>query len=142
MFIQTEETPNPRRLKFLPDQSVMENGMANFPTREEEEKAASPLASRFYEITSVISAFFSPDFISVTKANDRDWKWFKPQVFGMIMEHFTVGTPLFIDGYIKAGIENMLRHYIADRVAEASMDERRGAMLRAFKRSTQYEWMF
>ncbi|WP_373085939.1 NifU family protein [Sneathiella sp.] len=97
MFIQTEETPNPATLKFLPGQSVMESGTANFPTLEE--AAASPLASRLYEIDGVTGAFFGADFITVTKADDRDWEWLKPQVFGAIMEHFTAGAPLFIDGY-------------------------------------------
>lgn len=97
MFIQTEETPNPATLKYLPGQSVMESGTANFPTPEE--AAASPLASRLHDINGVTGAFFGTDFITVTKADDRDWEWLKPQVFGVIMEHFTAGAPLFIDGY-------------------------------------------
>jgi len=97
MFIQTEETPNPATLKFLPDQPVMESGTANFPTREE--AAASPLANHLYEIDGVTGAFFGADFITVTKADDREWEWLKPPVLSVIMEHFTAGVPLFIEGY-------------------------------------------
>ena len=95
MFIQTEETPNPATLKFLPGQSVMESGTANFPTRED--AAASPLAGRLYEITGVNGVFFGADFITVTKADDQAWHVLKPSVLGLIMEHFTSGAPLFTD---------------------------------------------
>ena len=95
MFIQTEETPNPATLKFLPGQSVMENGTANFPTRED--AAASPLAGRLYEIAGVNGVFFGADFITVTKTDDQAWHVLKPSVLGLIMEHFTSGAPLFTD---------------------------------------------
>ena len=96
MFIQTEETPNPATLKFLPGQSVMESGTANFPTRED--AAASPLAGRLYEIAGVNGVFFGADFITVTKTDDQAWQALKPSVLGLIMEHFTSGAPLFTDG--------------------------------------------
>ena len=96
MFIQTEETPNPATLKFLPGQSVMESGTANFPTRES--AAASPLAGRLYEIAGVNGVFFGADFITVTKTDDQEWHVLKPSVLGLIMEHFTSGSPLFTDG--------------------------------------------
>ena len=96
MFIQTEATPNPATLKFLPGRPVMESGTANFPTRED--AAASPLASRLYEIGGVEGVFFGADFVTVTKADDRDWDWLKAPVLGVIAEHFTAGAPLFIDG--------------------------------------------
>ena len=96
MFIQTEQTPNPATLKFLPGQSVMESGTANFPTRED--AAVSPLAGSLYEISGVNGVFFGADFITVTKTDDLDWAVLKPPVLGLIMEHFTSGTPLFTDG--------------------------------------------
>lgn len=95
MFIQIEETPNPATLKFLPGQSVMENGTANFPTRED--AAASPLADRLYEIEGVNGVFFGADFIAVTKTEDRTWAMLKPPALGLIMEHFASGAPLFTD---------------------------------------------
>ena len=95
MFIQTEETPNPATLKFLPGRSVMESGTANFPTRED--AAASPLAGRLYEIAGVNGVFFGADFITVTKTDDQAWHVLKPSVLSLIMEHFTSGAPLFTD---------------------------------------------
>ena len=95
MFIQTEATPNPATLKFLPGQAVMESGTANFPTPED--AAASPLARRLYEIEGVNGVFFGADFITVTKADDSEWDWLKPPVLGVIMEHFAAGAPLFTD---------------------------------------------
>jgi len=101
MFIQTEATPNPATLKFLPGQSVMDSGTANFPTRED--AAASPLAGRLYEIEGVNGVFFGADFITVTKADHREWDWLKPSVIGLISEHFTSGTNLFTDGGTDGG---------------------------------------
>ena len=96
MFIQTEATPNPATLKFLPGQAVMPGGTANFPTPED--AAVSPLASRLYEIDGVAGVFFGFDFITVTKSDDRDWAGLKPSGLGLIMEHFTSGAPLFSEG--------------------------------------------
>ena len=96
MFIQTEVTPNPATLKFLPGRSVMERGTANFPTPED--AAASPLASRLYEIEGVNGVFFGADFVTISKADDRDWEQLKLPVLGVIVEHFTTGAPLFIEG--------------------------------------------
>jgi len=95
MFIQTEATPNPATLKFMPGQSVMESGTANFATQEE--AASSPLAMRLYEIGGVNGVFFGGDFITVTKSDDQDWSFLKPPILGAIMEHFTAGAPLFSD---------------------------------------------
>lgn len=101
MFIQTQATPNPATLKFLPGQSVMDSGTANFPTRED--AATSPLASCLYEIEGVNGVFFGADFITITKADGREWDWLKPPVLGLIMEHFTSGAPLFTDGSTDSG---------------------------------------
>jgi Fe-S cluster biogenesis protein NfuA len=94
MFIQTEQTPNPASLKFLPGCVVMERGTANFPERGA--TARSPLAERLFELTEVAGVFLGADFITVTKGDDSDWYRLKPAVLAAIMEHFTAGRPIVI----------------------------------------------
>lgn len=92
MFIQTESTPNPATLKFLPGRTVMGDGtVADFPDRASATR--SPLAHALFAIPEVARVFFGADFISVTKA-DGDWRHLKPAVLGAIMEHFTRDIPL------------------------------------------------
>ena len=92
MFIQTEATPNPATLKFLPGRAVMgEGAVADFPSREQAQR--SPLALALFETPEVSRVFFGADFISVTK-RDGDWKHLKPALLGVIMEHFTRDLPL------------------------------------------------
>ncbi len=92
MFIQTESTPNPATLKFLPGRDVMGAGaVADFADREA--GARSPLAGALFQIPEVARVFFGADFISVTKS-DGDWRHLKPAILGAIMEHFTRGLPL------------------------------------------------
>jgi Fe-S cluster biogenesis protein NfuA len=91
MFIQTEATPNPATLKFLPGRAVLESGTLDMPTREA--AAQSPLATRLFDIDNVGGVFFGSDFIAVTKT-DGDWQQMKPAVLGAIMEHFMSGAPL------------------------------------------------
>lgn len=93
MFIQTEQTPNPNSLKFLPGEIVMPQGTADF--RSVETASNSPLAKRFFRLDGVEGVFFGHDFISITKTNDKDWMVLKPLILGMIMEHYTNGEPLF-----------------------------------------------
>ncbi len=95
MFIQTESTPNPATLKFLPGQAVLEMGTADFPTVEAAEK--SPLARRVFTISGVTGVFFGTDFVTVTKSEETDWDHVKPAILGAIMEHFQSGQPV-IDG--------------------------------------------
>ncbi|HEX4303559.1 MAG TPA: NifU family protein [Rhizomicrobium sp.] len=96
MFIQTESTPNPATLKFLPGRDVMGDGnVADFPAPEA--GARSPLATALFAIPDVSRVFFGSDFISVTK-RDGDWKHLKPAILGAIMEHFTRGLPIMSDG--------------------------------------------
>jgi Fe-S cluster biogenesis protein NfuA len=98
MFIQTESTPNPATLKFLPGREVMGEGrVADFASREA--AARSPLARALFETPEVGRVFFGADFISVTKS-EGDWATLKPAILGAIMEHFTRGLPL-----IEAGAE-------------------------------------
>ena len=100
MFIQTESTPNPATLKFLPGRSVMgEGAVADFPDREA--AARSPLAAALFEIPEVTRVFFGADFISVTKSAG-DWQHLKPAILGAIMEHFTSGAPLLVGSAAEA----------------------------------------
>jgi Fe-S cluster biogenesis protein NfuA len=92
MFIQTEETPNPATLKFLPGRDVMGRGTAEF--RSETEATASPLAERLFEVDGVTSVFLGDDFVTVAKRDDKEWYLMKPAVLGAIMEHFTSGRPV------------------------------------------------
>ena len=91
MFIQTEATPNPATLKFLPGRPVLDAGTLDMPTREA--ASQSPLAERLFDIPNVGGVFFGSDFISVTKS-DGEWPQIKPAVLGAIMEHYMSGAPL------------------------------------------------
>ena len=96
MFIQTEATPNPATLKFLPGRDVM----GESPSRDfanSDRAAASPLAAALFDVPDVCGVFFGADFIAVTKAKG-EWQHLKPAVLGVIMDHFTSGAPLFLDG--------------------------------------------
>ncbi|AWK86124.1 NifU family protein [Azospirillum thermophilum] len=95
MFIQTEQTPNPATLKFLPGCDVLGRGTADFPTREE--AARSPLAARLFEIDGIAGVFLGADFITITKTDARDWFLLKPSILGVIMEHFTAGRPVLLE---------------------------------------------
>jgi Fe-S cluster biogenesis protein NfuA len=92
MFIQTESTPNPATLKFLPGQTVLDLGTADFPSAEA--AAKSPLAKRIFAAGGVTGVFFGNDFVTVTKAEGTDWPHIKPQILGAIMEHFQSGQPV------------------------------------------------
>ena len=89
MFIQTESTPNPATLKFLPGQDVLGLGTADFPNADAAH--ASPLAKRLFVVTGVTGVFLGSDFITVTKADDVEWQHMKPEILGAIMEHFQSG---------------------------------------------------
>jgi len=95
MFIQTEATPNPATLKFLPGRAVLETGTLDL--RDPAEAAKSPLAERLFGIRGVNGVFFGSDFITVSKA-EGEWPQLKPAILGAIMEHFMSGAPL-----LKAG---------------------------------------
>jgi len=92
MFIQTESTPNPATLKFLPGESVLPTGTADFPSAEA--AATSPLANRIFGVDGVTGVFFGPDFVTVTKADTIDWSHIKPAILGAIMEHYQSGQPV------------------------------------------------
>jgi Fe-S cluster biogenesis protein NfuA len=94
MFIQTEETPNPATLKFLPGRTVMGEGTADFARAEGAER--SPLASRLFDVDGVKRVFLGGDFVTVTKADEKDWALLKPALLGIIMEHFTTNQPVML----------------------------------------------
>ncbi len=97
MFIQTETTPNPLTLKFLPGREVTEEGTREF--RSLEEAAASPLARALFEVDGVARVFFGPDFITVSRdAGDLEWRQLKAPILSAIMDHYTSGEALFSEG--------------------------------------------
>ena len=92
MFIQTESTPNPATLKFLPGQTVLDAGTADFTSAES--AAKSPLATRIFGVDGVTGVFLGTDFVTVTKADAVLWEHIKPALLGAIMEHFQSGAPV------------------------------------------------
>lgn len=95
MFIQTEQTPNPSTLKFLPGRVVLPNGTADFADPEAARR--SPLARRLFEVDGVRRVFLGSDFVTVTRQDDVDWQIMKPAVLGGIMEHYTSGEPMLVE---------------------------------------------
>jgi Fe-S cluster biogenesis protein NfuA len=96
VFIQTETTPNPLTLKFLPDRDVTGAGSREF--RSVEEAEGSPLAKALFEIDGVARVFFGPDFLTVTRhAGDLEWRQLKAPILAAVMEHYTSGQPLYAD---------------------------------------------
>jgi len=91
MFIQTEATPNPATLKFLPGRPVLETGTLDMPTKDA--AAQSPLAAKLFEVPNVGAVFFGSDFIAVTKT-EGEWQQLKPAILGAIMEHYMSGASL------------------------------------------------
>ena len=96
MLIETESTPNPATLKFLPGRTVMDAGTRDFATPEEAE--ASPLAEALFNLGDVTGVFFGREFISVTAAPGVEWTGLKPDVLGILLDHFSANMPLFRPG--------------------------------------------
>ena len=94
MFIQTEQTPNPQTLKFLPGKVVMEEGTAFF--QNDQEATNSPFAKRLFGVEGVEGVFFGSDFITITKTQTVDWQVMKPLVLGSIMDHYNSGEATLI----------------------------------------------
>ena len=95
MFIQTEATPNPATLKFIPGRLVLDGGTMEFANRESASR--SPLAEKLFGVPGVTGVFYGSDFITVTK-DEGDWQHLKPAILGAIMEHYMSGAPLLADG--------------------------------------------
>ncbi|WP_398484726.1 NifU family protein [Tardiphaga sp.] len=100
MFIQTEATPNPATLKFIPGRDVLTSGTMEFTTPDAAER--SPLAQKLFAVKGVTGVFYGADFVTVTK-DDSDWQHLKPAILGAIMEHYMSGAPLLADGSAPAG---------------------------------------
>ena len=101
MFIQTEATPNPATLKFIPGRVVLDGGPMEFTSRDD--AARSPLAERLFAVPGVTGVFYGSDFVTVTKA-DGDWQHLKPAILGAIMEHYMSGAPLMADGSLAGDV--------------------------------------
>lgn len=99
MFIQTEATPNPATLKFIPGRVVLNQGTMEFTDRASADR--SPLAAKLFEVPGVTGVFYGSDFVTVTKA-EGDWQHMKPAILGAIMEHYMSGGPLMADGSVDA----------------------------------------
>ena len=95
MFIQTEATPNPEVLKFMPGREVLGAGMREF--RDADEAVVSPLAKALFDLGDVNRVFFGPDFLTVTKAAEAEWPHLKAPILAAVMDHFTSGRPLLLD---------------------------------------------
>jgi Fe-S cluster biogenesis protein NfuA len=152
MLIQTESTPNPSTLKFLPGQRVMEAGTRDFATPEDAE--ASPLAEALFSIGDVDGVFFGRDFISVTAGPGVEWRELKPQVLGVLLDHFSSGAPLFkpasangiaidpegtfADAPEDAEIVAQIRELIETRVRPAVAQDGGDIVYRGFKQGTVF----
>ena len=97
MFIQTEATPNPATLKFLPGEVVAQEGPVDFAQAADAD-GRSPLAEKLFAVPGVEGVFFGYDFVTVTKSDDLEWHHMKPAVLGVIMEHFMSGAPVMAQG--------------------------------------------
>jgi Fe-S cluster biogenesis protein NfuA len=106
MFIETEGTPNPATLKFLPGRDVLGQATADYATPIAAER--SPLATALFQLPGVTRVFLGADFITVTKAEDTDWQALRPAVLGSIMDHFVAGHPMLLEGDHAAIDEDVL----------------------------------
>ena len=104
MFIQTEDTPNPETLKFIPGNIILNTGTADFSSKDV--ASDSPLASRLFEIDGVSRVFLATDFISVTKDPQLDWNNLKPSILTGIMEHYSTGLPAINETEDKNSVSN------------------------------------
>ena len=118
MFIQTESTPNPATLKFLPGVTVMDNNTANFAS--EDEAQLSPLARSLFDMGGVTGVFLGSDFISVTKIGEKDWDVLKPLILGSILDHFQSGRPMIedIEASGEAGADVAADDHITQQIKE------------------------
>lgn len=120
MFIETETTPNPATLKFLPGQQVMPAGTRDFSSPEDAE--ASPLAQALFDTGEVVGVFFGREFVSVTAAPGADWSALKPQVVAVLLDHFVSQAPLFAGGNAHGiAVPDNDEHAIGDDPADAEI---------------------
>ncbi|MBL8645185.1 MAG: NifU family protein [Rhodospirillaceae bacterium] len=148
MFIQTEETPNPATLKFLPGRDVMGAGVADFTSSDAAER--SPLAKSLFALDGVKGVFLGSDFITVTKAEEKSWQTMKPMILGAVMDHFTSGqaavgggagdddTQEFNDDGIDPEIISQIKELLDTRVRPAVAQDGGDIIYKGFKSGTVY----
>ncbi len=151
MLIETELTPNPATQKFLPGRAVMTTGTRDFA--DPEEAAGSPLAEALFSLGDVTGVFFGQDFVSVTAAEGTDWRDLKPQVLGVLLDHFSSEAPLFragsaaeiaiddgdiADDPADADIVAQIKDLIETRVRPAVAKDGGDIIYRGFQRGTVY----
>ena len=151
MLIETETTPNPATLKFLPGRAVMTAGTRDFA--DPEEAAASPLAEALFDLGDVVGVFFGGELVSVTAAPGAAWRDLKPQVLGVLLDHFAAEAPLFRGGDASgiriaeqvgeddpadADIVDQIKDLIDTRVRPAVARDGGDIVYRGFQRGTVY----
>jgi len=146
MFIQTESTPNPSTLKFLPGQTVLETGTADFPSANDAD--GSPLAQRLFAVKGVSAVFFGAEFVTVTKADNVEWDHIKPAILGAIMEHYQSGQPTVLASVAAAGhadhdgensqIVNQIKDLLDTRVRPAVAQDGGDITFHGFDRGIVY----
>lgn len=151
MLIETETTPNPATLKFLPGRPVMTGGTRDFATPEEAE--ASPLADALFGLGDVEGVFFGSDFVSVTGAPGSDWRTLKPDVLSVLLDHFSGDMPLFrpgsaagiaideelpLDDAEDADIVSQIKELIDTRVRPAVANDGGDIVYRGFQQGTVF----
>ena len=151
MLIETETTPNPATLKFLPGRTVMDAGTRDFATPEE--AAASPLADALFGLGDVTGVFFGRDFVSVTAAPGVDWRDLKPDVLQLLLDHFSANMPLFrpsagfsvpapdaefADDPADADIVDQIKELIETRVRPAVANDGGDIVYRGFDKGKVY----
>ncbi len=153
MLIETETTPNPATIKFLPEMAVMPSGTRDFA--DSEEAAASPLAEALFGLGDVVGVFFGRDFISVTAVSGTNWAELKPDILGIMLDHFSANMPLFypasaagiavpaadelpLDDPADAEIVEQIKELIETRVRPAVANDGGDIVYRGFQRGVVY----
>jgi len=146
MFIQTESTPNPATLKFLPGRPVMEKGTANFTDAEKARR--SPLATALFGLDGISGVLLDSDFITVTKSDDKDWEIMKPHILGAIMDHFQSGKPVIEEPEAEAAsplergdedtIDSRIKELIDTRIRPAATQDGGDVTYHSFKDGVVY----
>ncbi|MGE0119780.1 MAG: NifU family protein [Dongiaceae bacterium] len=144
MFIQTEGTPNPATLKFLPGRTVIAAGSVDMPDAASAQK--SPLAERLFQVEGVTGVFLGADFITVTKRADKQWDVLKPALLGIIMEHFVADRPVLSEEMAPAAegaveedeVVSQIRELLDTRVRPAVAQDGGDIVFRGFDRGVVY----
>jgi len=144
MFIQTEGTPNPATLKFLPGRTVVTGGPVDMPNLEAARR--SPLAERLFQVEGVTGVFLGGDFITVTKRADKQWDLLKPALLGVIMEHFIADRPVLSEGAATVAesgeedteIVSQIKELLDTRVRPAVAQDGGDIVFRGFERGIVY----